>query len=62
MVNAIAQASAGSQMALTPLGYVVGEPSFGPATRVLMAALESAFFGCGLTWGLTRRPRSRFVT
>ena len=59
MINAIAQQSLGSQMTLGPLGYVVGEATFGPATRMLIAAMESASFGGGLIWGLTRRPRSR---
>jgi DNA-binding winged helix-turn-helix (wHTH) protein len=62
MINAIAQQSMGSRMALTPLGYIVGEPSFGPATRMLIAALESACFGAALTWGLTRRRRTDFMT
>jgi hypothetical protein len=59
MINAIAQQALGSRMALAPLGYIVGEPSFGPATRMLIAAIESGCFGGALAWGLTRRPRSR---
>ena len=56
IINAVAQASAGSQVALTPLGRWIGEPAFGPLTRTLVAAAEGALFGFGLAWGLTRRP------
>jgi hypothetical protein len=59
LVNAIAQASRGSQLALTPLARAIGEPDFGPMTAAAVGALEGAAFGCGLTVGLTRRPRSR---
>lgn len=55
-INLIAQASAGSQIALAPLGAWIGEPAFGPLTRSLVAAAEGALFGFGLAWGLTRRP------
>jgi len=55
-INAVAQASAGSQVALTPLGGWLGEPAFGPLTRTLVAAAEGTLFGFGLAWGLTRRP------
>lgn len=54
-INLIAQASAGSQIALAPLGAWIGEPTFGPITRALVAAAEGALFGFGLAWGLTRR-------
>ncbi len=55
LINEIAQASRGSHMALAPLGALVGEPSFGPLTKSLLAVLESGLFGFGLSWGLTRR-------
>jgi DNA-binding winged helix-turn-helix (wHTH) protein len=54
-INAVAQASAGSQVALTPLGLWIGEPAFGPLARTIVAAAEGALFGFGLAWGLTRR-------
>lgn len=55
IIHAIAEASRGSQMQLTPLGAWLGEPAFGPVTQALVAAAEGALFGFGLTWGLTRR-------
>jgi DNA-binding winged helix-turn-helix (wHTH) protein len=58
-INLIAQASAGSQIALAPLGAWIGEPAFGPVTRALVAAAEGALFGFGLAWGLTRRGGRR---
>jgi DNA-binding winged helix-turn-helix (wHTH) protein len=56
-INAVAQASAGSQVALAPLGAWIGEPAFGPLVRTIVAAAEGALFGFGLAWGLTRRRR-----
>lgn len=56
LVNAIAQASRGSQLGLAPLGSLVGDPSFGPMTQMLLAVLECGLFGLGLASGLTRRP------
>ena len=55
-IHAIAQASQGSQAALTPLGRIIGEPDFGPITRALIGMGEGLFFGAGLAVGLTRRP------
>ena len=54
-VHAIAQATAGSRLALTPLGQLIGEPGFGPLTRALLAMGEGGMFGAGLAAGLTRR-------
>jgi len=54
-VHAIAQASTGSRILLTPLGRMLGEPEFGPLTRCLMAMAEGGVFGLGLAFGLTRR-------
>jgi hypothetical protein len=59
VIHAIAQASRGSQIALTPLGAWIGEPAFGPITQALVAVAEGTLFGFGLTWGLTRRGRPR---
>jgi DNA-binding winged helix-turn-helix (wHTH) protein len=56
IIQRVAEASRGSQIALTPLGAWLGEPAFGPLTQTLVAAAEGALFGFGLTWGLTRRP------
>jgi DNA-binding winged helix-turn-helix (wHTH) protein len=55
-VHLIAQASAGSQATLTPLGRLIGEPEFGPLTAGLIATGEGVLFGFGLALGLTRRP------
>jgi DNA-binding winged helix-turn-helix (wHTH) protein len=55
-IHLIAQASAGSQATLTPLGRLIGEPDFGPLTAALIATGEGALFGFGLALGLTRRP------
>ena len=54
-VHLIAQASAGSQVTLTPLGRLIGEPDFGRLTAALIAAGEGLLFGTGLALGLTRR-------
>ena len=55
-IHAIAQASQGSQAALTPLGRIIGEPDFGPVSRALIGMGEGIFFGAGLALGITRRP------
>ena len=54
-LHLIAQASAGSQVVLTPLARLIGEPEFGRATQALIAAGEGALFGFGLVLGMTRR-------
>jgi hypothetical protein len=54
-IHAIAQASAGSQATLTPLGRLIGEPDFGAVTRAIIGAGEGGMFGFGLALGLTRR-------
>ena len=55
-IHAIAQRSAGSQAALTPLAHLVGEPDFGPLTAAVIGTGEGVLFGFGVTLGLTRRP------
>ncbi len=55
-IHFIAEASAGSQANLTPLGRFLGESNFGPLTSALVATAEGALFGLGLALGLTRRP------
>ena len=57
-VHAIAEASQGSQMLLTPLARLVGEPDFGPLSSAVLGTGEGALFGLGLTMGLTRRFRA----
>jgi len=58
-IHLVAQASAGSQALLTPLGRLIGEPDFGPLTAALIAAGEGALFGSGLALGLTSRSARR---
>ena len=55
-VHAIARAARGSQVTLTPLSRLLGEPEFGPLTAALIGTGEGALFGVGLAIGLTRRP------
>jgi len=55
-VHLIAEASQGSQVVLTPLGRLVGEPDFGPITAGILGLGEGLLFGAGLAFGLTRRP------
>lgn len=45
----------GTSSLLSPLGHVIGEPDFGPATAALVSVGEAACFGAGLAAGLTRR-------
>src|SRR5688500_12109965 len=55
-IHLIAEASSGSQAALTALGRFIGEPNFGPLTAAVISTGEGALFGFGLALGLTRRP------
>ncbi len=55
-IHAIAQASAGSQLALTPLAHLIGEPDVGRVTGAIISFAEGGLFGLGLACGLTRRP------
>jgi DNA-binding winged helix-turn-helix (wHTH) protein len=54
-IHLIAEASRGSQAALTPLARLLGESEFGPLTASLVGTAEGALFGFGLATGLTRR-------
>jgi len=55
-VHAIARAAHGSQVTMTPLAQLIGEPDFGPASQAIIAVGEGSMFGFGLALGLTRRP------
>lgn len=55
-IHAIATGSDGSQVALTPLGRLIGEPEFGPMSSAIIGTVEGVLFGLGLSLGLTRRP------
>jgi len=59
LINEIARSSPNAQLVLAPLGQLIGEPDFGPATRVIISALECGAFGAAVASGLTIRPRSR---
>ncbi len=56
LVHEIARASRDSDLILAPLGRLLGEPDFGPFSRLLVSALEGGVFGSALTLGLTTRP------
>jgi hypothetical protein len=57
-VHAIARSAHGSQVTLTPLGRLIGEPDFGPVSQAIIGAGEGTMFGAGLALGLMRRPRA----
>jgi hypothetical protein len=57
-LHGIAREVRGSQMTLTPLARLIGEPDFGPVSQRLIGTGEGAIFGFGLALGLTRRPSS----
>ena len=57
-LHAIAREAQGSQISLTPLARLLGEPDFGPVTQTLLGTGEGAVFGLGLALGLTRRVSS----
>jgi DNA-binding winged helix-turn-helix (wHTH) protein len=59
LINEIARSSPDAQLVLAPLGQLIGEPDFGPATRVIISALECGAFGAAVAFGLTIRPKSR---
>lgn len=58
-LHAIARDARGSQITLTPLARLIGEPDFGPVSQALLGTGEGAMFGFGLALGLMRRPSSR---
>ena len=58
LVNEIANSSPNAQLVLAPLGRLIGEPDFGPMTRVVLSAFEAGIFGTAVAWGLTIRPKS----
>lgn len=55
-IHALATGSHGSQVALTPLGRLLGEADFGPISSAIIGTGEGVLFGLGLALGLTRRP------
>ncbi len=56
LVHEIAKASRDTDLILSPLGRMLGEPDFGPFSRLLVSALEGGIFGGSLALGLTTRP------
>lgn len=57
-LHQIAREARGSQITLTPLARLIGEPEFGPVSQRLLGTGEGAIFGFGLALGLMRRPSS----
>jgi len=55
-IHEIARAARGSEITLTPLARLIGEPDFGPVSQQLIGTGEGAVFGFGLALGLMRRP------
>ena len=53
----MAQSFPGSQVGLGPLARLLGEQTPGTLTAVAISTFEGLMFGCGLTLGLTYRPR-----
>jgi DNA-binding winged helix-turn-helix (wHTH) protein len=58
LINQIARHAGDAPLALGPLGRFLGEATFGPVTRLFLAAFEGAAFGLGVGASLTRRPPS----
>lgn len=56
-LHALARSFQGSQVELLPLARLLGDRGMGPTTRGVLGAWEGFFFGTGLAFGLTRRPR-----
>ena len=54
-LHLIAREARGSQINLTPIGRLVGEPGFGPVSQALIAACEGGVFGFGVGVALLRR-------
>jgi DNA-binding winged helix-turn-helix (wHTH) protein len=54
-LHLIAREARGSQISLTPLGRLFGEPEFGPVSQALIAAWEGGIFGFGVGMALLRR-------
>ena len=54
-LHLIAREARGSQINLTPIGRLVGEPGFGPVSQALIAACEGGIFGFGVGIALLRR-------
>jgi DNA-binding winged helix-turn-helix (wHTH) protein len=61
-LHLIAREARGSQITLTPLGRLVGEPGFGPVSQALIAAWEGGLFGFGVGIALLRRRSHASVT
>jgi DNA-binding winged helix-turn-helix (wHTH) protein len=58
-VDVLGRSFPGSQVTLDPLARWLGEDALGPLTRLVISVGEGLFFGWGLAFGLTRRPRQR---
>jgi hypothetical protein len=54
-LHLMAREASGSQVSLTTLGRLVGDPEFGPTSQALISAWEGAIFGWGVGAALFRR-------
>jgi DNA-binding winged helix-turn-helix (wHTH) protein len=54
-LHVIGREARGSQISLTSLGRLIGEPGFGPVSQALIAAWEGGIFGFGVGIALLRR-------
>lgn len=61
-LHLIAREARGSQISLTPLGHLVGEPGFGPVTQAVIAAWEGGLFGFCVGISLLRTRSHRNLT
>lgn len=57
LVHEIARRAQNTELVLSPLGRLIGEPDFGRRTQTWLSAFEGAAFGAALAWGMTRRPK-----
>lgn len=53
----MARSFPGSQLTFVPIARLLGEDAPGLVTRVVIGAGEGLFFGAGVAFGLTHRPR-----
>jgi hypothetical protein len=55
-LDLLARQFPGSEVGLEPLARLLGEPTPGPVTRIVIGAWEGLLFAGGTVFGLTHRP------